>query len=609
MTRLVNPNQEEVLNVFHHAPVGILILAPDTRVIEVNQRMLNILSCSEDDVHTMKWEEQTHPDDLINELGYYKQLLSNEISEYRIKKRFFRQDGECVWTNTKVVRVDQEHNQGMKVIWFVEDISTNVINEIALEQTEQKLSCILSGIDGIMYRCCNDAEWTMTDISEGSYNIIGYKQEELVGDNRIPYSSIIHSDHRERVTAKWAEAIKKKAGFSHEYKIMTASGKNIWVADRVKPMFNKITGELQCVVGILIDISKQKEKEHEIRYLAEHDTLTGAYNRSVFETLKNDLTRKKNYPLSVLVADIDGLKLVNDTFGHHVGDKLIKRAAKLLSKHSSKQGRLFRIGGDEFCVLLPRTSSEKVERIMIEIMNECDCENKNKNEEFAYLEISLGHGTVEKDTDSIDNVLLYAEDYMYRRKLLKNKSAHSKVVNQVTTMLHERSKETEEHAHRLIRFTKAIGKHLKLSSSDLDALELFSALHDIGKVGIPDNILLKKGKLTDEEWVIIKRHTSIGYRIACASQEFRHIADNILYHHERWDGNGYPHGLKQEEIPLLSRILAVVDTFDAITENRVYSKAKSEETGIEEIIRNSGTQFDPTIVSAFVEVMKDSCSC
>ena len=191
---------------------------------------------------------------------------------------------------------------------------------------------------------------------------------------------------------------------------------------------------------------------------------------------------------------------------------------------------------------------------------------------------------------------------MYKRKLLETRSLHSSIIASIKTTLFEKSNETEAHATRLATMTKQLGQALGLSEDDLVALELFSTLHDIGKISIDREILTKPGRLTDGEWDEIKKHPEVGYRIAQASPELRPISDLILTHHEHWDGTGYPQGLSGEKIPLLARILAVVDAFDAMTEDRSYRPALSRDIAIAEIRRNAGKQFDPKITDLFLQM-------
>jgi HD-GYP domain-containing protein (c-di-GMP phosphodiesterase class II) len=205
-------------------------------------------------------------------------------------------------------------------------------------------------------------------------------------------------------------------------------------------------------------------------------------------------------------------------------------------------------------------------------------------------------------TEDIHQIFRDAEDLMFKRKLLERKSSHGDILAAILASLFAKSEETEEHAQRLFELSKKIGAHFNLKAKDFDLLQLFTLLHDVGKIGIDDNVLKKPGKLTDKEWVEMRKHPEIGYKIAISSPELEPIADLIYTHHEHYDGNGYPQGLRGEEIPLLSRILSVADAFDAITHDRVYRKAATAEEALEEINRCSGTQFDPKMVESLNKI-------
>ena len=234
-------------------------------------------------------------------------------------------------------------------------------------------------------------------------------------------------------------------------------------------------------------------------------------------------------------------------------------------------------------------------------------EYRGKKDDDPYLiSISLGCATRNSMEESLVDTIKLAEDYMYRDKLLQSRSLHSSIISSMKTTLFEKSQETEEHAQRMIKLSRAIGNKMKLKDEQLNELELLSTLHDIGKIGISDAILNKPEMLSDEEWLEMKKHPLIGYRIAKSSHELASIAEYIMYHHERWDGKGYPSGLKEEEIPLLSRILAVVDAYDAMTEDRSYRKAMTKEAAIEEIRNNMGKQFDPNISQIFIDIINES---
>lgn len=231
--------------------------------------------------------------------------------------------------------------------------------------------------------------------------------------------------------------------------------------------------------------------------------------------------------------------------------------------------------------------------------------NKYKQKEMYHTSISISCATRTMVSEKISDIMSIAEERMYRDKLLQKKSLHSSIITSMKTTLFAKSQETEEHAERLIILSKAVGQKMNLTDEQLNELELLCSLHDIGKIGISDIILNKPDKLNEDEWIIMRKHSEIGYQIALSIPELEPIAECILYHHERYDGTGYPSKLKGEEIPLLSRIIAVVDSYDAMTSDRSYRKAMSKEEAIKELIDNSGSQYDAKIVEIFLDVINE----
>ncbi|SHK71647.1 diguanylate cyclase (GGDEF) domain-containing protein [Clostridium cavendishii DSM 21758] len=338
----------------------------------------------------------------------------------------------------------------------------------------------------------------------------------------------------------------------------------------------------------------------EILFLSYSDKLTGLRNRAYIEKCFNELDAENNINYAIIMGDLNGLKFTNDTFGHIEGDRLLYTMANIFKRTCSEDDIVARWGGDEFMILIVNKDSSYVTNLIENIKNEC-----LKVDDFTF-NLSIALGSVEKSEvkdSSIEVALGLAEERMYRNKLIETRSASNSTISSLLKTLNENHSETEEHTQRIKKLSLKLGKKLGLSQDKLDELELLSILHDIGKIGIPGNILMKKGKLTEEEWEIMKEHTAIGYRIAKAAPRLAHVADEILCHHERFDGTGYTKGLKGEEIPLLSRIINIVDSFDVMTNNRCYKKATTIENAIEELKRCSGTQFDPALVKVFIDLL------
>jgi diguanylate cyclase (GGDEF)-like protein/PAS domain S-box-containing protein len=367
------------------------------------------------------------------------------------------------------------------------------------------------------------------------------------------------------------------------------------VCIRGGPIF--VDGQTIGYHAIYTDIRARKEAEAKIKYLSYHDELTGLYNRAFFEEELKRLDTSRQLPLAIIVGDVNGLKLTNDVFGHLTGDKLLAKTAEILKKACRKEDIICRWGGDEFAMLLPHTDKEIVNKICQRIYSLSD----KSADAPIQISISLGYAIKYKH-EPITEVIKEAEERMYRNKLLVSKSNRSHIINSLQKSLYERSYETEAHCQRMKDLSIALGKRLNLDNDKINELGLLALLHDIGKMAIPDAILQKPGKLTSDEWEKMKRHSEIGYRIAETSPELIHISKYILFHHERWDGTGYPKGLKGDEIPILSRIIAVVDVYDVMTNARVYKAPVSHDEALKEIIRCSGIQFDPDIVNKFIEL-------
>jgi diguanylate cyclase (GGDEF)-like protein/PAS domain S-box-containing protein len=363
-----------------------------------------------------------------------------------------------------------------------------------------------------------------------------------------------------------------------------------------------IKDECANILGEVIvfrDVTEEKKKEEEVRYLGYHDKLTGLYNRAYFEEALNRLDNKTYLPLGIIIGDCNGLKMVNDVFGHEEGDKLLKYIGDIFKTACEDSDIVARVGGDEFAVILPCTSLEKTNNIISNIKQMC----KIGTSDPIIPSVALGAYVKTNSGEDIKKVYKLAEDRMYNNKLVESKSIRSSLIASLKKTLEERTHETEAHAQRLRELSIKIGKVMGLYDNEIDDLSLLAMLHDIGKIAIPDYILDKPDKLNEDEWKVMKSHCEIGYRIAVASPDLAHIANLILSHHERWDGTGYPQGLKGEEIPLLSRIITVVDSYDAMTSDRPYHSAVASEVALKELQRCSSTQFDPHIVEKFIEVI------
>lgn len=367
----------------------------------------------------------------------------------------------------------------------------------------------------------------------------------------------------------------------------------------IKSMLNdrKIDG---YIVQIL-DITQQKAAQERIEYLSYRDELTGLYNRRFFEEELLRLDNGRNLPLTLIMADVNGLKLVNDAFGHNMGDQLLKKAAHVISSNCRNDEIIARIGGDEFVVLLPKTGEEEAFKLIERIRR------STGGEHVGVVEVSVSFGAAQKGdiADDVQAVLRTAEERMYRHKLYESALTKRKTVQLIMEALQANSARERLHASGVGSLCEIMALGLGLSVDEARRIATSGHVHDIGKVAVEAGLLHKTDPLTTEEWEQLQRHPEIGYKILSSSSEYAEHAQHVLEHHEWWNGSGYPKGLSGNEISLEARILSIVDAFDAMTGERAYRKRLSADEALQELLRGSGTQFDPSLIATFNELYRN----
>ena len=603
--QVIAQERDRAQTYFDIAAVIFVVFDNDGIVTMINRTGCDILGLPKEEIIGKQWMESFVPEwdramvyDVMRRIqeGNILPTDSNENGILNANKEILQVE----WRNVAL----RDGNGKITGILSAGIDVTNLRKTIeALCESERSKSVLLSNLPGMAYRCSYDRNWTMHFASTGCFALTGYLTEELIENKVLSFNDIICPEYRETIWNDSVDHLSKNRGNRYEYEIMTASGERKWVLDSNQGVCDE-AGNIVALEGIIIDITNTKLQFLQIQYLSNHDQLTGVHNRQYYDTAKKRFDSKEFLPLSVFFVDINGLKLINDAFGYDAGDHIIQTTAAVLKSCMRADEVLARVGGDEFGILLPHTDMRMCEQRMQEFRDAFQSHNSNEKDLSKVINLSIGFSTKSDTSVDFAQVEKEAEENMSRRKLFDQKSHHNAVLSSIMTTLFERSFETKEHAERIGAFCAIIGERLNLPQDDIDRLRLFAMLHDIGKIAISDQILNKPSALDEEELKVMRTHPEIGYRIAMSSPDLAAIADLILTHHERWDGKGYPNQLAGENIPLLSRILAVADAYDAMTEDRVYRKALPREAAISEIRKNAGAQFDPNIAKVFLEILE-----
>jgi len=582
---------EEVLKRYQllskHARDIILFIRPDGRIIEANEAAVRaygytqkeLLQKSIYDLHA------NHTKSLIN-----NQMRQADVSGILFETEHKRKDGSTflVEVNSQSAMIGNER----VLMSVIRDITERKQVEMALRESENRYRSIFetTGTATVII----EENGTISLANTEFENLSGYSRGELEGKKK--WMEFVKQNDLQRMKDyhRMRRINPNIAPRNYEFQFIDRRGdtKDVLTNIAMIPETNKS-------VASLLDITERKNIEEQLKFMSLHDSLTGLYNRIYFEQEMQRREKEKYYPVGIIVCDVDGLKLLNDTLGHDAGDKILKTAAGVLKNSFRENDVIARIGGDEFAVLLPNCTLDNIENTIYRI-KEVIAKYNQSNPELP-LNISIGFAVSTEVSKNLNNLFKEADNNMYREKLYHNQSSRSAVVKTLMKALEARDFITEGHADRLQTLVSSIASDIGLPEQKITDLRLFAQFHDIGKVGIPDRILFKAGQLTAEEFAEMQRHCEIGYRIAQSAPDLNPIADWILKHHEWWNGRGYPFGLKGENTPLECRILAIADAYDAMTSDRPYRKAMSHEVTLAELRRCAGIQFDPQLVKIFIE--------
>ncbi len=571
--------------IFNSAPLGIIIENDKGDILEANDTECEITGYTKEELEGSNVIDKfVLPEYQDLAKRNIKNLVNGKDLEFDIKTP--KKNGEIIYEHLKETNITFPDGEKGIISMHVD-----ITERKEMEKRLKMLDFTINKADMLIFRLT--PQGIIEYVNETVLERLNYNKDELIEAN---IKSIIKDeDYIER--DKFWNIIKNSGAKVFETNFKTKKG-DIFPVERVSQYFKYEDKEYEFAFAK--DITERKEKEDEIRYLLHKDSLTGLYNRRYFEEEMKRLDTKRQLPLSIIMCDVNGLKIINDSYGHKKGDEVLIETAQILRSVLRDEDVIARHGGDEFTLLLPQTSHKQGQKIIDRIRRH----SKTIGKEEVPLSMSLGIATKTKTNQSIQEVLKKADNDMYRNKLSESRSTKNKIVENLLNTLEAKSSETKEHAVRMTKLASRLGEEINLSNSEMNRLSLLATLHDIGKTTISEGILTKPDKPTDKEWEIIKEHPERGYKIASASEEFALVAEEILFHHERWDGKGYPEGLSGEEIPYLSRIIAIIDAYDVMTNDRPYSQAINKKEALAEIENCAGGQFDPKLAKEFTQLIK-----
>lgn len=561
-------------------PFAILIANKDSKVEMVNTKFCEMLHLSKEDIlkkHIEYLLDKIYSNENIK-FNRDIDLGSKSVKEYSVYDKV---------VEVHVVKVNNYDSEISSIVTLI-DVTWRVGVKKEIIKQKNMLNSIIDAIpESIFFKDVNSKYLGCNLAFEELFDV---KREEIIGKGNEVLA--LSKDEAENFVTKDKEVLETgkciKVESIHTYK----NGK-VFLEDIKAPIFGE-GNEIIGVVGTSRDITERKKLEDKLTYLSYRDKLTGLYNRTYFDKVSEEYNKNKEDIISIIMGDMNGLKIVNDSLGHLEGDRFIVEISKIIKKVVRDKGEVVRWGGDEIVIILKGTDKDKAIEISEDISNECLLANHKPVPLSISLGVSSGKGK------NINELITEAEKEVYKNKLLNDATIRKATINSIKRNIYNND-ESKKRIKRMMKLANKIGEDMKLSKNEMDNLRLVVKLHDIGKVGISYEILEKGNNLTKEEIELIKLHTEKGYRILQADKDLSHIASAVLTHHERWDGKGYPLGLAGNSIPFCARVVYLLNAYDYMINGK--DEKISEEEAIEVIKKESGKKFDPRLVKVFLRVL------
>lgn len=586
------PEKDDIYHsLFKSSGIATLIAGEDGTISNANKEFVKLSGYQLRELKgKKKWHEFIVNGDLMK-MGKYQELIGNSPDSFIKTYEFKLADKQGAIRDVYVSKgpVSGTKNVTLSFVDITDIIRAKELTSVS----EAKYRSVIESTDDFIYMFDRDCRYVFVNgrVLAG----LGVTEENIIGKRYGDFHDL--DDTREFLNCV-DKVYETAASCRYEHK---SSKAGLYFLRTLSPIFEEGTRKVKYVAVISKDISDLKKTEEKLKYLSLHDPLTNLYNRAYFEEEMHRLDNTRFELAGLIMCDIDGLKLINDTLGHDKGDELLIIASQIIRKSFRESDVVARVGGDEFAILLPNSPRPKVEEICKRIKDGV-IEYNAKNPSLP-LGISMGFAIRTSPGESMAELYREADNQMYKEKLYNSQQARSVIVKNLIKTVEEKDLVTQRSVERLQQLVADLGSAVGLPEEKLKDLFLLARFHDIGNVGVHDRILHKEDGLTDDDIAEILKHCDVGHRIALSDPDLAHIADHILKHHEWWDGSGYPLGLSGEDIPMESRIMAIADAYESMTGERPHRKPLSKKEALEELRKNAGSQFDPNLVEKFIQII------
>ncbi|MGX9366327.1 sensor domain-containing diguanylate cyclase/phosphohydrolase [Desulfoplanes sp. PS50] len=596
-------------SIFENATYGMFQSTPEGKFLQVNPAFARILG------YETPQELLSTIDNIENQFflkpedrNIFKKVLAEQgrIDNYEYLAR--RRDGSTAWMTESAWACRDDNGQITHYEGILWDISRQKHVEARLETALDRLDMAMQAAELGFWDW--DVQSGEMAVNEKWAQILGYSLAEIEPISVSTWERLCHPKDRKKVFTLLEEYFHRgHEQFETEYRMKHKNGSWVWVAARGKIVAYDTAGKPVRITGTVSDISIRRQREAQLRYLSFHDQLTGLYNRTYFENEMTRLQKSRDFPISIICCDVDGLKLINDTLGHHHGDLLLQTCAQTLQTCLRDSDILTRVGGDEFVALLPRTGPADGKAI-VERINKGVAAYRTSHPEKPPVHISVGLATAMDANAFLEETFKKADDQMYHRKQRSKDTIRSRLVTYFMDRLNQLHALSQKRIQWIENICADMGRKAGLTAYQIAKLTVLVRVHDLGMISAPKYVVRSSlnQPLSKEDWDILRHHTYKGQSIALTCRDLEDVADLIFLHHEQWDGKGYPLGRSGEDIPIECRIMDIVKSFDNLTNPHLTGNALSKNKALEEIRKSSGSRFDPLLVQLFLQILKKPAS-